>query len=138
MVTRTTRSREISLPRRYIKQILRAYDRDGRKAASRMGSVRSAAASLDLPWATPGSARTEHFVSAGHARPARSSRAPTRGSLLCRSGGRGEHEPADHLGRKRTQRGRCLAGGTDPSTGRQGQGLGDRCLAASMAVQSPS
>ena len=46
MVTRTTRSREISLLRRYIKQILRAYDRDGRKVASRMGSVRSPAASL--------------------------------------------------------------------------------------------
>jgi hypothetical protein len=28
---------EMPLPRRYIKQILRAYDRGGRRAASRMG-----------------------------------------------------------------------------------------------------
>jgi hypothetical protein len=37
MATRTTGSCEMSLPRRYIRQILRAYDRGGRKAASRTG-----------------------------------------------------------------------------------------------------
>jgi hypothetical protein len=37
MLTRTTGSREMPLPRRYIKQILRAYDPGGRKAASRTG-----------------------------------------------------------------------------------------------------
>ena len=36
-VTRTTGTREVPLPRRYIRQILRAYDRGGRKAASRTG-----------------------------------------------------------------------------------------------------
>jgi hypothetical protein len=35
-VTRTSRSHEIPLPRRYVSQILRANDRGGRKAASRM------------------------------------------------------------------------------------------------------
>lgn len=37
MMLRTTGSREMLLPGRYIRQILRAYDRGGRKAASRMG-----------------------------------------------------------------------------------------------------
>jgi ribosomal protein S3AE len=36
-MTKTTGSGEMPLPRRYIKQILRVYDRGGRKAASRMG-----------------------------------------------------------------------------------------------------
>jgi hypothetical protein len=35
MVARTMRSREMLLSRRYIKQILRAFDRGGRRAASR-------------------------------------------------------------------------------------------------------